>query len=720
MAMDVTSALSQLNTAQEQAVTSDKKHLLVLAGAGSGKTRVLVHRIAWKIQVDNVSPYGILAVTFTNKAAREMRERIDNLLGMSLRGMWVGTFHGLAHRLLKAHWRDAKLPENFQILDSDDQLRLVKRVMRAMDLDEQRWPPKQAQWWINSQKDEGLRAAHIQESGDPFMATMLRIYRQYEQLCEQLGVIDFAELLLRVLELWRNNPEVLTHYQQRFGHILVDEFQDTNAVQYAWLRLLAGNSSDVTAVGDDDQSIYGWRGAKVENILSFERDFAETETIKLEQNYRSTSNILNAANAVIAKNADRLGKNLWTESGEGEPIALYAAFNEHDEARYIADRLADWIANGNRRDDSAILYRSNAQSRVLEAALLQAEIPYRIYGGQRFYERLEIKNALCYLRMMLNCHDDVAFERVVNVPPRGIGDRTVEQIRELSRANGCSLWEASTSMVNEKRLTARAANAVSGFMVLINEMSGQLDELPLAEQAENAIQHSGLVDMHRREKGERGQARVENLEELVNACKNFEPEDTDAPVLPQFLDQVALDAGDRQADEDQDAVQLMTLHSAKGLEFPMVFLAGMEENLFPHKMSIDEPGRLEEERRLAYVGITRAMQKLTMTFAETRSTYGTESFNSVSRFIRDIPKDVVEEVRLHNTVARPTTYAKARISDEGSDTGFQLGQQVRHNVYGDGIILNFEGNGPRARVHVAFDEVGTKILILASANLVAI
>ncbi len=720
MAMDVTSILNQLNPAQEQAVTSDKKHLLVLAGAGSGKTRVLVHRIAWKIQVDNISPYGILAVTFTNKAAREMRERIDTLLGMSLRGMWVGTFHGLAHRLLKAHWRDAKLPENFQILDSDDQLRLIKRVMRAMDLDEQRWPPKQAQWWVNSQKDEGLRAAHIQEGGDPFLATMLRIYRQYEILCDQLGVIDFAELLLRVLELWRDNPEVLTHYQQRFGHILVDEFQDTNAVQYAWLRLLAGTHSCVTAVGDDDQSIYGWRGAKVENILSFERDFADTETVKLEQNYRSTSNILNAANGVIAKNAERLGKNLWTESGEGEPIALYAAFNEHDEARYIADRLADWVAGGNRRDDAAILYRSNAQSRVLEAALLQAEIPYRIYGGQRFYERLEIKNALCYLRMMLNCHDDVAFERVVNVPARGIGDRTVEQIRDLAREQNCSLWSASEKMVTEKRLTARAANAVAGFMALINEMSGQLDELPLVEQAENAIQHSGLIDMHRREKGERGQARVENLEELVNACRNFEAEDGDAPVLPQFLDQVALDAGDRQADQDQDAVQLMTLHSAKGLEFPLVFLAGMEENLFPHKMSIDEPGRLEEERRLAYVGITRAMQKLYLTFAETRSIYGSESFNAISRFVRDIPKEVLEEVRLQNTIARPTSYAAVRTTDEGSDTGFQLGQQVTHNVYGEGTILNFEGNGPRARVHVGFEQVGTKILILASANLAAV
>ncbi|MGB2451089.1 MAG: DNA helicase II [Porticoccaceae bacterium] len=719
--MDVTPILNNLNPAQEEAVTSDKKHLLVLAGAGSGKTRVLVHRIAWKIQVDGLSPYSILAVTFTNKASREMRERIDELLGMSLRGMWVGTFHGLAHRLLKAHWRDVNLPENFQILDADDQLRLVKRVMRAMDLDEQRWPPKQAQWWINAQKDEGLRAAHIQEGGDPYLATMLRVYREYEASCERLGVIDFAELLLRALELWKNKPDVLDHYQQRFQQILVDEFQDTNAVQYAWLRILAGKTSAVTAVGDDDQSIYGWRGAKVENILSYERDFPDTHTVKLEQNYRSTSNILNAANAVISKNAERLGKSLWTDAGEGEPIALYAAFNEHDEARYIADRLQSWINEGHRREDSAILYRSNAQSRVLEAALLQAEIPYRIYGGQRFYERMEIKNALSYLRMMLNCHDDVAFERIVNVPPRGIGDRTMELIRELAREQNTSLWSAASTIVAEKRLAARATNAVAVFIELINEMSGQLDELPLFEQAESAIQQSGLIDMHRREKGERGQARVENLEELVNACRNFEPEDNDLPVLPQFLDQVALDAGDRQADEDQDAVQLMTLHSAKGLEFPLVFLAGMEENLFPHKMSIDEPGRLEEERRLAYVGITRAMEKLYLTFAESRSIYGNETFNSVSRFVRDIPSEVIEEVRLQNNIARPTSYAAGALqTDQGAATGFSLGQQIMHNVYGEGVILNFEGNGPRARVHVSFEEVGTKILILASANLTAV
>ncbi|MGB0449131.1 MAG: DNA helicase II [Porticoccaceae bacterium] len=719
--MDVTSILNHLNPAQEEAVTSDSQHLLVLAGAGSGKTRVLVHRIAWKIQVDNISPYGILAVTFTNKAAREMRERIDELLGMSLRGMWVGTFHGLAHRLLKAHWRDVNLPENFQILDSDDQLRLVKRVMRSMDLDEQRWPPKQAQWWINGQKDEGLRAAHIQETGDPHLLTMLRVYREYEEVCNRLGVIDFAELLLRALELWKNNPAVLDHYQQRFQHILVDEFQDTNAVQYAWLRLLAGKVCGVTAVGDDDQSIYGWRGAKVENILSYERHFADTHTVKLEQNYRSTSNILGAANAVIAKNAERLGKNLWTDSGEGEPIALYAAFNEHDEARYIADRLQSWVQQGNRREDSAILYRSNAQSRVLEAALLQADIPYRIYGGQRFYERLEVKNALSYLRLMMNCHDDTAFERVVNVPTRGIGDRTVEMIREVARDAQVSLWSAAEKIVTEKRMAARATNAVAGFMQLINEMSGQLDELPLHEQADHAIDRSGLIEMHRREKGERGQARVENLEELVGACRNFEPEDADQPILPQFLDQVALDAGDRQADEDEDAVQLMTLHSAKGLEFPLVFLAGMEENLFPHKMSIEEPGRLEEERRLAYVGITRAMQKLYLTFAESRSIYGSESFNSVSRFVRDIPKEVIEEVRLQSTVSRPTSYARGALnSDQGDDTGFALGQGVSHQVYGEGVILNFEGNGPRARVHVSFANAGTKILILASANLVAL
>lgn len=718
--MDVTSILDQLNVAQQEAVTSDRRSVLVLAGAGSGKTRVLVHRIAWKIQVDSISPYAILAVTFTNKSSREMRERIDQLLGMSLRGMWVGTFHGLAHRLLKAHWREAGLRENFQILDSDDQLRLVKRLMKTLDLDEARWPPRQAQWWINNQKDEGLRAAHIQETGDLQLTTMLRIYREYEANCAQLGVIDFAELLLRALDLWRQYADILDHYQARFKHILVDEFQDTNAVQYAWLRLLAGNKCQVTAVGDDDQSIYGWRGAKVENILSYERDFEATHVIRLEQNYRSTSNILCAANAVIEKNSERLGKKLWTEAGEGEPIALYAAFNEHDEARYIADRLHQWVSEGQRRDAAAILYRSNAQSRVLEAALLQADIPYRIYGGQRFYERLEIKNALAYLRVMLNVNDDTAFERVVNIPPRGIGERTIDAIRQHARQSETSLWAASEAIVSSQSMAGRARNALASFLQLINKMSQGLESTTLIEQAETAIQQSGLIELYRREKGERGRARIENLEELVAACRNFQAEVSDEPALPQFLDQVALDAGDRQAGEDQDAVQLMTLHSAKGLEFPLVFIAGVEENLFPHKMSLDEPGRLEEERRLAYVGITRAMQKLYLTFAECRTIYGSESYNSISRFVRDIPSEVIEEVRIHNTVARPTSYAKSTMhSDTGEATGFGLGQQIRHPIYGEGVILNFEGIGPRARVHVQFEQVGIKILILASAKLTA-
>ena len=717
--MDVTTLLSGLNPAQQQAVTSDSRHLLVLAGAGSGKTRVLVHRIAWKVQVEGASPYAILAVTFTNKAAREMRERIDQLIGMAPNAMWVGTFHGLAHRLLRAHHQEAKLPENFQILDSDDQLRMVKRVMRALDLDEQRWAPKQIQWWINGQKDEGLRAGHIQESGDPTLATMLRVYRDYEELCQRLGVIDFAELLLRSLELWRDNPELLQHYQSRFQHILVDEFQDTNAVQYGWLRLLAGQQCQLTAVGDDDQSIYGWRGARIENILSYEKDFAAVETIRLEQNYRSTANILNAANAVIEKNSDRLGKQLWTEAAEGELISLYAAFNERDEARFVADQIGAGVANGRRLDEMAILYRSNAQSRVLEEALLQSDIAYRIYGGQRFYERLEIRNALAYLRLVQNRDDDPAFERVVNTPTRGIGDRTLDAVRSKARADQISLWQAALALRSDG-LAARAAGSLGSFIELIDRLADEAEELVFREQVEHIVSRSGLIDFHAKERGERGQARVENLQELVTASGNFQAEDEEQSPLSQFLDQVALDAGDHQAEQDQDAVQLMTLHSAKGLEFPVVFLVGMEENLFPHKMSIDEPGRLEEERRLAYVGITRAREALQLSFAESRTMFGTESFNSVSRFVRDIPSDYLQEVRLNNSVARPTSYAaQPTLSDAGTE-GFSLGQQVLHGTYGEGTILNFEGQGARARVQVAFESVGTKILILASANLAAL
>ena len=718
--MDVTTLIDSLNPAQREAVTSTDTHLLVLAVAGSGKTRVLVHRIAWLARVEGISPHAILAVTFTNKAAREMRERIHELLGMAPQGMWVGTFHGLAHRLLKAHWHDAGLPENFQILDSDDQLRLIKRVYASLDIDDGRFPVRQAQWFINGQKDEGLRARHIERSGDPFTTTMIQVYSAYEEACQRGGLVDFAELLLRAHELWLEKPELLAHYQRRFAHILVDEFQDTNAIQYAWLRMLAGDRAIVTAVGDDDQSIYGWRGARIENIQNFTAHFPTARVVRLEQNYRSTGTILKAANAVIARNSERLGKHLWTEAHDGEAIALYAAFNEHDEARFIAGRIQDWVAKGNLRGDCAILYRSNAQSRVLEEALLREQIPYRIYGGQRFYERLEIRNALAYLRLVVNRGDDAAFERVVNTPTRGIGDKTLEELRQLARAEGLALWDATLKAI--PLLPGRAANALRGFLELIDGLAAAVDDLPLHEQVDHVLARSGLIEFHRKEKGERGQTRVENLEELVSACRAYEPEDRDLPALPQFLAEAALDAGEQQAESHEDAVQLMTLHSAKGLEFPLVFIAGMEENLFPHKMSADDPERLEEERRLAYVGITRAMEKLYLSFAESRQLHGSESWNAVSRFVRDIPAELVEEVRLGSAVTRPTSYAAKgpfSVSADGEGTGLRLGQRVQHRIFGEGVVLNMEGSGAQARVQVNFDE-GAKWLVLQYANLQAL
>ena len=715
--MDVSDILNGLNEAQRQAVAADSGNLLVLAGAGSGKTRVLVHRIAWLIRAEQVSPHGLLAVTFTNKAAREMRGRIEEMLQMPTHGMWVGTFHGLAHRLLKAHWREAGLPQNFQILDSDDQLRLVKRVCRELDLDESRWPPKQAQWYINGQKDEGLRARHIEPPyGDLYAKTMVRIYSAYEEACDRGGLVDFAELLLRAHELWLNSPETLAHYQGRFKTVLVDEFQDTNTIQYAWLRVLAGNQIPVVAVGDDDQSIYGWRGAKIENIQRFSEDFANTQTIRLEQNYRSTQTILSAANGLIANNFGRLGKDLWTAGEQGELISLYAGFNEQDEARFIVERAESWINEGHMRRSVAILYRSNAQSRVLEESLIRAQLPYRIYGGQRFYERLEIRNALAYMRLLIIRSDDTALERVLNVPPRGIGNKTVENLRALARSRRIPLWQAIDVACEEKLFTSRALAALSGFQALINELDSATLELGLDELTEHVIHESGLLAYHRAEKGERGQARVENLEELVSAAKSFVSEDTELSALQQFLDSAALDAGEAQADPHEDSIQLMTLHSAKGLEFPLVFLAGMEENLFPHRMSLDEPGRLEEERRLCYVGITRAMQKLVLTYAESRRLHGAESYNTPSRFVREIPKDLINEVRLGNTLSRPMSSYVASVSPEHEAAGINLGQRVLHQVFGEGVVTNFEGRGSSARVEVSFAE-GSKWLVLQYANL---
>jgi DNA helicase-2/ATP-dependent DNA helicase PcrA len=743
--MDVSYLLDGLNDAQREAVSAPAANQLILAGAGSGKTRVLVHRIAWLIQVGRVSPHAIMSVTFTNKAAKEMRGRLEQLLdgttiGNSMgntRSMWVGTFHGIAHRLLKAHWKDVGLPQNFQILDSDDQLRVIKRVCQSLKLDDTRWPPRQVQSYINAQKDEGQRPQYIQVSGDLYEATMLQAYTAYEEICRLSGLVDFGELLLRAHELLLNNKDVLNHYQQRFPFILVDEFQDTNSIQYAWLRVLAGNMGCVSAVGDDDQSIYGWRGAKIENIQRFADDFSQTQTIRLEQNYRSTGLILKAANSVIENNFGRLGKKLWTDGQDGEPIGLYAAFNEHDEARFIVESIQQWVSNGHRYDSIAILYRSNAQSRVLEEALLRENLAYRIYGGQRFYDRLEIKNALSYLRLLINREDDTAFERVINTPTRGIGGKTVDNIRLFARQEGCSLWQAATRMVSEKHLTPRAAGSVNGFLQLIQSLEQATIDCSLDEQANYVIKHSGLFEFHKNEKGEKGQARAENLEELVNACRAFDPSDVatqtdqamdeDAPLLVRFLDSASLDAGDTQADEFEDAIQLMTLHSAKGLEFPRVFMTGVEENLFPHKMSADDPDRLEEERRLCYVGITRAMTQLTMSYAETRRMHGTESYNRVSRFVKEIDTHCIKEIRLKTQIQRPLTHNKSysaptkpSLQEQGEDSGYYLGQRVTHAMFGDGVITHFEGQEHNMRVQVNFATEGSKWLVLQYANLQAL
>ena len=732
--MDVSLILDSLNEQQRNAVASPAEKLLVLAGAGSGKTRVLVHRIAWLLQAEQASPFAVLAVTFTNKAAREMRGRIETLLGQSFNGMWVGTFHGLAHRLLRSHWAEAGLPQDFQILDAEDQFRLIKRINRSLHIDEDKWPARQCQWYINTQKDEGLRAVNIEHFDDNYTKTMLEVYTAYEEACTRGGMIDFGEILLRAHELWLKNPQILEHYQKRFQYILVDEFQDTNAIQYAWLRVLAGGNygrdKQLMVVGDDDQSIYGWRGARIENIQQFNVDFADAEIVRLEQNYRSTSTILKAANGLIAHNQGRLGKKLWTEGVEGEHISLYEALNEQDEARFIVDRLQDWFNNGNQRSDAAVLYRSNAQSRELEEALLRVGMPYRIYGGHRFYERLEIKNALAYLRLLANRNDDTAIERIINVPTRGIGGRTLDVIRTVAREENVSLWRACVRCVNENLAGSRAVNAVLAFLELIDKLQSECEGLELHEKVERAIANSGLIQHHEKEGGEKALARKENLEELVNAASNFDDValgdevDVKSPAfLAAFLDQASLDAGDTQADETDDAVQLMTLHSAKGLEFPLVFLAGMEEGLFPHRMSMDKIASLEEERRLCYVGITRAKSKLYLTHAESRRLHGEVNLCRPSRFIKEIPKQLIDEIRLKTTISRTKVNRRNGMRDSLSSgaeipqTEISLGQRVAHGKFGEGVVLNYEGQGSNARVQVNFDAAGSKWLVLSYAKL---
>ncbi|QSX37651.1 DNA helicase II [Shewanella sedimentimangrovi] len=718
--MDVSSLLDGLNDKQREAVAAPLSSMLVLAGAGSGKTRVLTHRIAWLMQVENQSPYSILAVTFTNKAAAEMRERVEKIVGNHMGRMWIGTFHGLAHRLLRTHWQDANLPQNFQIMDSDDQQRLIKRILKSMNLDEKQYPPRLVAGYINGKKDQGLRPQHIDAGAFPMEQMLLNLYRVYQDSCDRAGLVDFAEILLRAHELWLNKPHLLAHYQDRFRHILVDEFQDTNAIQYAWIRVLAGNSANVMIVGDDDQSIYGWRGAQVENLHRFLKDFPGASTIRLEQNYRSSGNILKASNELIANNPERMGKELWTEDKDGEPISLYCAFNEMDEARFIVGSIGDWQDKGGALSECAILYRSNAQSRVLEEALLHKGLPYRIYGGLRFFERQEIKDAMGYLRLIANHDDDAAFERVVNTPPRGIGDRTLDILRTTARQQQLTLWQTCQRLLEEKVLAGRAANAVRGFMDLIIQLGNDTTEQPLYRMADWVILHSGLKAMYEEEKGEKAHARVENLEELVTAARSFEmPEELeDMGELNAFLSHAALEAGEGQADAHTDAVQLMTLHSAKGLEFPVVFMAGVEEGIFPSKLALEEGDRLDEERRLCYVGMTRAMEKLYITYAESRRIYGREDYARPSRFIKEIPPQYVQEIRLKAQVSTPLANNRfAHAQQAFDDSGFRLGQRVMHPKFGEGAVTNYEGSGPQARVQVNFDDVGSKWLVVAYARL---
>ncbi len=724
--------LSALNEEQRAAVTAPIGPVLVLAGAGSGKTRVLTHRAAWLILEHGVSPHGLMAVTFTNKAASEMRGRIEALLNVPADALWIGTFHGLSHRMLRRHWREARLPQTFQILDQDDQERLVRKIIRDQKLDEQRWVSREVQGFINANKDEGRRSKQLADRNDPTRKQLIHLYRLYEERCEAAGVVDFAELLLRSFETLRDVPQLGDYYRERFRHILVDEFQDNNGIQYDWLRQLVGKTGAPFIVADDDQAIYRWRGARVENVQQFKQEYGAV-LFKLEQNYRSTQVILAAANAVIAKNTDRMGKELWTAVKGGEPIRVYAAFNERDEADFVIDRIREHQRRGLPLAAAAVLYRSNAQSRAFEEALMASRIPYRVYGGLRFFERAEIKDALAYLRLTQSRDDDIAFERVVNLPARGIGGATLELLRNDARDHGRSLWRAGREL--ESALPARAAGALKGFFALVDRLAVEIAELPLHEQARHVIQNSGLRDHHAKEKDTKGEARVENLDELVNAAEAFTPENDDGlSPLGAFLAHATLESGETQATTGLDCVQLMTLHSAKGLEFPTVFVVGLEEGLFPSEHSASDADRLPEERRLCYVGLTRAMQRLYLTHAESRRIFGRTSYRDPSRFLAELPPEAVEDVRPRISVSRPL-YASESIAlatpDHvdasrrrsraaqlpGEDLPMRLGARVRHPKFGEGTILRFEGQGESRQVHVNFEGAGRKILMYSLARL---
>jgi DNA helicase-2/ATP-dependent DNA helicase PcrA len=709
--------LEGLNPEQLAAVTLPRQHALILAGAGSGKTRVLTTRIAWLIATNQMTPQQVLAVTFTNKAAKEMMTRLTAMLPINVRGMWIGTFHGLCNRLLRTHCRDAGLPQLFQILDSSDQLSAIKRLLKSLNVDDEKYPPRELQHFINGQKEQGLRPSAV-EAWDGYSRRRVELYEAYDAQCNKEGVVDFAELLLRCFELLSRNEALRRHYQERFRYVLVDEFQDTNVLQYKWLKLLTGPEAAMFAVGDDDQSIYAFRGADVGNMRDFEREFKVANVIRLEQNYRSHGNILDAANAIIKNNENRLGKNLWTDAGAGEPIRVFEANSDLDEARWIVEEIKALARDGHARAEIALLYRSNAQSRVLEHALFSAGLPYRVYGGLRFFERQEIKHALAYLRLIANPDDDTSFARVVNFPTRGIGARSIEVLQDTAKAAGSSLFAAS----------AQTGGKAAAFVALIAGMK-ESAHLPLPELVDHVVELSGLREHYQADK--EGQDRLANLDELVNAAASFVAEEGVVGAegelsadLIAFLAHAALEAGEHQAGEGDDALQLMTTHSAKGLEFNVVFLSGLEEGLFPHENSLVERDGLEEERRLMYVAVTRARQRLYLSHAQTRMLHGQTRYNLPSRFIEEIPAGLVKWLtpkraqhlgvpsRLTSEAPRPSYAPRS-----GGGTGYRIGQGVRHAKFGEGIIVNLEGGGEDARAQINFGGAGMKWLALSVAKL---
>jgi DNA helicase-2/ATP-dependent DNA helicase PcrA len=731
----MTSLLDHLNPPQLAAVTLPTQHALILAGAGSGKTRVLTTRIAWLISTGQVAPSGILAVTFTNKAAKEMLTRLAAMLPINVKGMWIGTFHGLCNRLLRAHHRDAGLPQLFQILDSADQQAAVKRLLKTLNVDDEKYPPRELCHFINAQKEQGLRPAAV-EAWDDWARKRVELYEAYEAQCQREGVVDFAELLLRCYELLKRNEPLRRHYQERFRHVLVDEFQDTNKLQYRWLKLLAGDGAAMFCVGDDDQSIYAFRGADVGNMRDFEREFHVSNLIRLEQNYRSHGNILDAANAIIKNNPSRLGKNLWTEAGAGEPIRVHESYSDGDEARFVVEEVKALTRDGHARAEIALLYRSNAQSRALEHALFNAGLPYRVYGGLRFFERAEIKHALAYLRLIANANDDTAFARVVNFPTRGIGARSLENLQDAAKSHGSSLHAAIA-------LVPGAGGAkLAAFASLIVKLRDAA-HLPLPELVEHVLDLSGLAEHYRNEK--EGQERLANLDELVNAAASFIAEEGTPGAegdatgelradLASFLAHASLEAGEHQAGEGDDALQLMTVHSAKGLEFNMVFICGLEEGLFPHENSLLEDKGLEEERRLMYVAVTRARQRLYLCHAQTRMLHGQTRYNLPSRFLDEIPQELVKHLtpkagrngfQVADSAAfaynaTPDFAAAPRRSESPRGGGFRIGQSVMHPKFGLGVIINAEGGGSDARVQVNFGATGIKWLALSVAKLEAV